>query len=295
MLNVISAREMPDLHLFMLHELIRFASLHDKSFLHAQFHSNNVDALLARWGYSNSSGVLALLADSTGDVHLYDKYINAFNESNVGEADEEVVVRGVTQAIKDEKCFRFDALRATPVVQQRIKGSATHSKLFELLDMFVSGTYSDYVKFTADANGAKLIESSGMSEAAIAKKMRLLTLVTIFSRASAASTGGTRSIPYSTIASELQIDESEVERYVIDAVNSGLCQAKMNQLNRTVNVVMAIHREFTVQQWQQIGTQMDLWKSSIGGLLDKLEQNKVKMARSVQQQQQRGAAAGHRK
>jgi translation initiation factor 3 subunit M len=58
--------------------------------------------------------------------------------------------------------------------------------------------------------------------------MRLLSLATLGS--------ANQEITYALIAKTLQIDESEVESWIITAISDGVVEAKLDQLKRIVTV-----------------------------------------------------------
>merc|ERR1719416_351774 len=91
------------------------------------------------------------------------------------------------------------------------------------------------------------------------KNMCLLSLVSL--------AGEHEEVPYSAIASTLNVDENEVERWVIGAVSSGLMEAKMDQLRRVVLVERCAVRQFGLK------VRLDKWKSNVKGVLDALEKS----------------------
>merc|ERR1712008_500577 len=79
-------------------------------------------------------------------------------------------------------------------------------------------------------------------------------------------------IPYDAIATTLQIDEADVEEWVIAAVSSGLLSAKMDQLQRVVMVEGCVVRKFGMEQWKVLQRRLDVWKRNVRGVLDGLKQ-----------------------
>jgi translation initiation factor 3 subunit M len=67
-----------------------------------------------------------------------------------------------------------------------------------------------------------------LNEENCVRKLRLLSLASLASE--------TNEIPYSSIASTLQIKEEEIESWVILAVSAKLIEAKLDQLRRVAVV-----------------------------------------------------------
>jgi translation initiation factor 3 subunit M len=105
--------------------------------------------------------------------------------------------------------------------------------------------------------------------------MRLLTVCSLANNYEA-------DIPYQEIATAAQQDVSQVESTVIQAIRTGLLQAKMDQLNQTVMVERSVVRQFDIDQWKKLHARLTTWKANVGGILDTLKQ---------QQQQQHQVAA----
>lgn len=82
-------------------------------------------------------------------------------------------------------------------------------------------------------------------------------------------------IPYEAIASTLQINATDVETWVIDAVSSGLLSAKMNQLEKAVLVEKCVVRKFGIEQWKILQKRIDLWKKNVKEVLEGLKSSEV--------------------
>lgn len=82
-------------------------------------------------------------------------------------------------------------------------------------------------------------------------------------------------IPYDAIASTLQVDQSDVENWVIAAVSSGLLEAKMDQLQHVVMVERCVVRRFGIEQWKILQDRLNLWKKNVKSVLDGLKQSQA--------------------
>ena len=79
---------------------------------------------------------------------------------------------------------------------------------------------------------------------------------------------------YDKVAAELQIDASEVEKWVMLAIGNGLITAKMDQVQQTIAVSMCAERDFGTQQWERLHTSLVGWRESIRSLLDVVQQSR---------------------
>jgi len=90
------------------------------------------------------------------------------------------------------------------------------------------------------------------------KKIRLLTL---------ASLAVENQLTYSSIVQALKIDNSEVERWVISAINAGLIEAKMDQLKEVILIKRGAQRVFTITEWKQLSDHLHAWRDNVRSLL----------------------------
>ena len=102
-----------------------------------------------------------------------------------------------------------------------------------------------------------------LNEADCTKNMSLLSLVSL--------AGEHEEIPYSAIASTLDISEDQVEKWVILGVSSGLMEAKMDQLSKVVIVERCVVRQFGRKEWEALKVRLDKWKVNVRGVLDALK------------------------
>ena len=82
-------------------------------------------------------------------------------------------------------------------------------------------------------------------------------------------------IPYDAIATTLQIDTKDVEKWVIAAVSSGLLTAKMDQLQRVVMVEKCVVRRFGMEQWKVLQRRLNEWTRNVRSVVEGLKQSQV--------------------
>ena len=95
------------------------------------------------------------------------------------------------RTIRSEGLFQCDELAQLPVVKELEKVSEL-KLLYRLICIFARETYAEYSAFAASAEGGALLKKHDLDAEACAKKMRLLTLVTLGQ--------GEKALAYATIA-----------------------------------------------------------------------------------------------
>lgn len=129
----------------------------------------------------------------------------------------------------------------------------------------MEGKLQDYRDFAAMPDKASVFGTYGIDEESSVKNICLLSLVSL--------AGEHEEIPYSAVASTLNISEDEVEQWVIRAVSSGLMEAKMDQLRKVVLVERCAVRQFGMTEWTALKVRLDKWKTNVGGVLDALKKS----------------------
>jgi translation initiation factor 3 subunit M len=140
--------------------------------------------------------------------------------------------------------------------------------IHSLLSIFQQGKLEDFQSFIK-TNPSACSDYNSSEEEAI-RHMRLLSLCSLATEH--------EEIPYDAIAATLQVDESEVEGWVIAAVSSGLVSAKMDQLQHVVMVERCVVRKFGIEQWKILQTRLDAWKTNVKTVLDGLKQSQAGLA-----------------
>mmetsp|Transcript_25167 Transcript_25167/g.38086 ORF Transcript_25167/g.38086 Transcript_25167/m.38086 type:complete len:443 (-) Transcript_25167:63-1391(-) len=135
--------------------------------------------------------------------------------------------------------------------------------LHDLLKIFMDGKLQDYRDFTSMPDKNSVFATFNLDESECAKNMCLLSLVSLAAEH--------EEIPYSVIASTLEIKDEEVEQWVITGVSSGLMEAKMDQLRKVVLVERCVVRQFGTNEWAALKVRLDAWKTNVRGVLDALK------------------------
>lgn len=117
---------------------------------------------------------------------------------------------------------------------------STDGEIYQLLEIFQQGKLEDFQSFQNSNPSA--LSNNNISEEDAIRNMRLLSLCSLATEH--------EEIPYDAIAQTLQVEQSEVENWVISAVSSGLLSAKMDQLHHVVMVERCVVRRFGIEQWK---------------------------------------------
>ncbi|CAN1322588.1 Eukaryotic translation initiation factor 3 subunit M [Linum perenne] len=153
------------------------------------------------------------------------KYLATFSgEDAIAEAKEEAV-RAVVEFVKAPDMFQCELLDMPAVGQ--LENDEKYALVYQLLKIFLTERLDSYLKFQA-ANSALLKSYNLIHEDCIAK-MRLMSLVDLASTPS-------RKIPYALIKDTLQVDDDEVEIWVVKAITAKLIDCKIDQMNEVVLV-----------------------------------------------------------
>ncbi|CEG39020.1 proteasome family protein [Plasmopara halstedii] len=200
--------------------------------------------------------VVADVLEQAGDelkvLAILEKYLATYDQ---GKEVKHQVLRAVKIVLQNPVASflsRVD-LAASSVVQDALQGS----KIWDLLDIISTKTLKEFVAFQK-TSGAVFSEI-GAVETELADTMRLFTLCTLPT--------GFKEIPYAEIAVALDVNEQDVEQWVVRAITAGVVNAKIDQLARTVMISRSLQRRFGVEQWKEIDAKLQLYKKNVGGLL----------------------------
>lgn len=173
----------------------------------------------------------------------------------------------VGEAVSHEKLFVFGELLQEGCVQA-LEADAAHGAVFRLLKLFAFGTFAD----AASANVPAL--TPGQSA-----KLRLLSIVTLAQ--------DVKVIPYAALLAQLQITEiRELEDVVIDAIYSGLMNARLDQKNKAVEVLSAIGRDVEPADIAKMQQKLAQWAGASQSVIQAIQQKtQFANAKALEEQQ----------
>ncbi|KAM5534416.1 hypothetical protein V8D89_011883 [Ganoderma adspersum] len=172
-------------------------------------------------------------------------------------------IDAIAAALRLPAYFDFDSLfRLDAVV-----ASKDH-ELFSLLKIFLNDGLVQYKEWASSHSGA--FAKYELDSAQLERKIRLVTLTTLGFQ----NIG--RDVPYSAIASALQVEPSQVESWVIDVIRAGLVSGKLSQTAQTLHVTRAAARAFEREQWELLEKRLQAWKTGLASVLETVSASRKK-------------------
>jgi len=236
-----------------------------------QHHINNIDdwtydlKLDAKQVRKLLAAILPGLKNSPESRDIFIRFLQSFETSEVlGEEFSEITERSLMNFMKDstttfETSELDELVHDCPVLGVSLKGRP----VLELLEIFVAGNLRQFEAFAA--KNEKFLSESGLSRETATEVISYSLLSRLFSTS--------RNVTYAEVAKELEVTEDDVELIVINAVTSGLVDARLNQPEKTISVRHAPHRNYTEKEWRNLGQRVDVFKDNILELVKELEGN----------------------
>jgi len=234
----------------------------------------NIDKRVKDWGLSKTQ--MRELYKSVRDVYKATnnnentlewsiKYLATFEGGPDDPTAIEESINSIIQAIKSPEVYRYDALMELSTVKKlesaNNNNKTTNGRTVQLLKIFASEILDAFTAFAAE--NPDYFKTVGIDQEECVRKMRVLSLTTLGS--------ANHEIAYSVVAKTLQIDENDVESWVIMAISENVMDAKMDQLKRVILVNHCLQRVFTRAQWKVLSTKIDTWRNNISILLKTLQ------------------------
>ncbi|EPS68962.1 hypothetical protein M569_05806 [Genlisea aurea] len=194
------------------------------------------------------------------------KYLETFSGEdafNVSEAKEEAV-HAVVEFIKAPDLFQSDLLEMPAVVQ--LEKDTLHAPLYQLLKIFLTHRLESYLDFYS--SNANHVVSYGLVHEDCVAKMRLISLIDLGKSESG-------QIPYSLIKDALQIEEDDVEQWLVKAITAKLIDGRIDQINQLFIVSRSTERIFRLNEWQSLRSKLATWRSNIGSVINTVQASKL--------------------
>ncbi|KAI9349227.1 hypothetical protein BDR26DRAFT_833835, partial [Obelidium mucronatum] len=191
---------------------------------------------------------------------------------------QETAVKAVKQALNLNFVTNFTDLNNLGPVQSL---KASHVDLLALVQVFVGGDVKAYTAFVKKHPG--FIEKSELDGSKLERKIRLLTLSSLACGYVDVDAGD---LPFKVIAQALDIEDGDVEEWVVTGIRSGLIDGRIDQVKKVVCVSRATHREFTNKQWELLSDRLAGWSNNLKEILGVLQNAKAVAASQQQNQQQ---------
>ncbi|KAE8775556.1 eukaryotic translation initiation factor 3 subunit M-like [Hordeum vulgare] len=238
----------------------------------------NIDAFVAYWGIGKPEqrdlflAVSRVLKDQKGMAKEYFKFLNKYLAMFDGSADEadaigaakEEAAAAIIEFVKSSDLYQCDLLEMPAVAQ--LEKDEKYQPVYELLKIFLTQRLGSYLEFQT-ANSA-LLQGYGLVHEECITKMRLLSLLDLSGHCSG-------EIPYSAITKALEINDDEVEYWIVKAISSKILDCKVDQLNQLVIVSRHTARVFGMPQWQSLRSKLGVWRGNIANAINTIQANKV--------------------
>ncbi|KAH9971432.1 PCI-domain-containing protein [Lactifluus volemus] len=222
----------------------------------------DVERWLQEWEISSAEKsafletlVVAFSKAGQSETAYYYKLAHVRSLDPTSQSTTPAALDAIATAVSVPSVFDFDPLFKLDAVL------AVHSHpLFALLRIFLSGGLDDLRSW--QRAHADFIKSYGLDVTQLERKIRLLALADLGFQ----NIG--QDLPYSRVATTLQVSPSEVERWVIDAIRADLLTGKLAQPAQTLRVTRATARVFGPQEWALLVKRLAGWRAGIAGVLD---------------------------
>ncbi|KAJ7098753.1 hypothetical protein B0H15DRAFT_901333 [Mycena belliarum] len=170
-------------------------------------------------------------------------------------ATEAAAVETIATALRLPFVFDFDPLFKLDAVL-----AAKEHELFALLHIFLNDGLPEFKAWEAAYPGA--LEKYKLESAELERKIRLLTLASLGFK----NIG--HDLPYSQVAEALQVDPSEVEKWVIDVIRAGLLSGRLSQTSQSLHITRSTARTFERAEWAALEARLVAWKTGLAGVLE---------------------------
>jgi len=180
--------------------------------------------------------------------------LGTYTTENASQAREEAQ-RCIIASLADPNTFLLDhLLQLKPV--KFLEGELIH----DLLTIFVSQKLEAYTRFYESHK--EFVNGLGLKHPDNIRKMKLLTFMQMAENRS--------EITFQEVQQSLQLNEEEVEEFLIDVIKTRLVRAKISQGEGVVYVSSTMHRTFGLGDWQQLHTLLSAWKENLNTVKEQL-------------------------
>ncbi|CAN0170756.1 unnamed protein product [Ascophyllum nodosum] len=195
------------------------------------------------------------------------KFLATYDEASAGELSEvkAQAVRGCIGAVRAPIVSfteQHNLLGMAAVAQ--LKEDPKYSAVYELLHIFSVEKLGEYLAF--HEKNAKTLADNQIDHDRCVSSMRLLSLCSLATEH--------EEIPYQVVADTLQVKgDEEVEEWVLRAIQTGLMEAKMDQMQRVVVIRRCTNRVFGPSQWKTLQKKLGTWSANVQALLATIQKS----------------------
>ncbi|XP_071693306.1 uncharacterized protein [Rutidosis leptorrhynchoides] len=205
-------------------------------------------------------------SDPKETLKFLTKYLATFSgeDTDVMEEAKEAAANTIIEFIKASDMFQNDLLDMPAVAQ--LENDTKYALVYQLLKIFQTQRLDAYISFYTD--NSSLLKDYGLVHEECIAKMRLMSLVNLASDESG-------QISYSLIKDTLQIEDVEVEPWVVKAITAKLIDCKIDQMNQVIRVSHCVERVFGPPQWLGLREKLVTWRGNIANVITTIQANKV--------------------
>ncbi|XP_063708424.1 eukaryotic translation initiation factor 3 subunit M [Culicoides brevitarsis] len=173
--------------------------------------------------------------------------LGTYTAENASYAREDAM-KCIVTALADPNTFLLDPLLSLKPVRF-LEGELIH----DLLSVFVSEKLPSYIQFYQ--NHKEFVTSQGLNHEQNMKKMRLLSFMQLAE--------SNPEMTFQQLQDELQINEEDVEPFILEVLKTKLVRARMDQSAKKVHISSTMHRTFGRAQWQTLRDLLQTWKNNL--------------------------------
>jgi len=202
-------------------------------------------------------GILPLFKSKKLALPILFVYLKSFeNESGeVITGASETIHQLVLDTIKSDDLYHCDVLHLKAI--KAFEGSP----FYKLVETFCNGTYKSFKEYFG-----KVAYLSSEDFNLFIEKMKILTITSVLSARD--------TVPFSEIAEAIEIEEDDVEAWIVDAASRNLIVVKMDQPQRQVVVKYLSKRSFQDKDWISLGNRVNTCRENINSLLETVRRAK---------------------
>lgn len=170
----------------------------------------------------------------------------------------------VVTAISNPTIIQYESLFNLKAVQALSTSTAEHKVLFKLLSIFTNDSIKEYNALVKASS--KVITQQGLDLDVCLDKIRLLAICDLAQ--------GQKEVSFAQLMDTLEVKEvTLMEEIVINAIQSGGIDAKIDQENQVALIRRVTQRKFADVSWREINKTLTNWISNISSVLSHLPQH----------------------
>ena len=256
----------PGTKYFVIKAIFKYALASKQSPIISKFHEK-VDYWITAWKldisskrelYQLSSDILSQDSNESANALIYlVKYLDTFKGEVYPPDVQKRTIDAVISALRSPVSSYKDRSKLYETLAKQQLGSGELIKLVELLRILCSDSLESYQSYL-NANKSIFTQFKIDSETVL-QSMKLLTLCTLAS--------SEKLLKFNKIASALQIEEDEVEFWIVDAISQDLLEASIDQMNAEVRILRSANRFFNVGQWTNLKTRLEMLSKNLNVFL----------------------------